>query len=76
MFDRSRLFQRSPQNQPISEGDLTFHSAGPRSVIDWILIPSDWQFVHYAVDRSRLSDHRPVYADVTAGSSGEAPPVH
>jgi endonuclease/exonuclease/phosphatase family metal-dependent hydrolase len=75
-LDRSRLFRRSPQNQPVGDHDLTYHSADPRSVIDWILIPSDWHFLRYGVERSQLSDHRPVYADVAAASSGAAPPVH
>jgi endonuclease/exonuclease/phosphatase family metal-dependent hydrolase len=42
----------------------TFPANRPRSTIDWILIPPDWNFLGYQVRSSRLSDHRLVYADV------------
>ena len=67
MFDKSGRFQRSPTDRPLSDADLTFHSVEPSSVIDWILIPADWRFLQYTVGSSQLSDHRPIYADVTAG---------
>lgn len=66
-FDDSGRFRRSPSTGPLAERDLTFHSADPRSVIDWILIPRDWRFLQYRVNPSQLSDHRPVYADMVPG---------
>ena len=68
-FDRSGAFQRLPSMLPVTDADLTFHSVEPNSVIDWILIPQDWMFLHYAVELSEHADHRPVYADV-ANASG------
>jgi len=64
-LDQSELFRRSPTDGPLAESDLTFQGSEPYCVIDWILIPRAWQFVEYHVERSTLSDHRPVYADVT-----------
>ncbi len=63
-FDNSGYFQRTPSSPPDTDDDLTFHSARPCSVIDWILIPRHWQYLRYAVEPSELSDHRPVYAEV------------
>ena len=68
IFDHSPRFQRSPMHPPVAAGDLTFHSAEPGSVIDWVLIPPHWRFLQYGVESSQLSDHRPVYADVALGS--------
>ena len=63
-FDSSKCFQRLPVDPPLADDELTFHSANPSCVIDWVLIPLNWHFLHYKVESSRLSDHRPVYADV------------
>lgn len=67
-FDRSECFQRLPKNPPVAASDLTFSSVEPRSVIDWILIPHDWNFLQYTVQFSELSDHCPVYAEATPPS--------
>ena len=58
-LDQSELFQRSPTDGPPTESELTFQGSEPYCVIDWILIPPDWQFVEYRVEQSDLSDHRP-----------------
>ena len=70
VFDNSGRFQRSPTNQLLTDNDLTYLSVEPRSVIDWILIPHNWHFLQYSVELSRLSDHRPVYADAAPNSTG------
>jgi endonuclease/exonuclease/phosphatase family metal-dependent hydrolase len=64
VLDRSGGFRRAPADRPVTEDDFTFHSAEPRVVIDWILIPADWHFRQYRVHPSPLSDHRPVVAEV------------
>lgn len=64
LLDESHLFQRRPMDPPTATTDLTFHATDPRSVIDWILIPTSWKFVRYEVIPSELSDHRPVIAEV------------
>ncbi len=51
-------------------GDFTFSSDNPSKVIDWILVPVNWQFSEYRVLDSRLSDHRPVVATVELPTSG------
>lgn len=63
-LDGLGVFQRSPTAAPVKDRSLTFHAVKPTCVIDWILIPRDWHFVKYTVEASRLSDHRPVHADV------------
>lgn len=63
-LDESGRFSRFPRIPEVSSDYLTFHSVEPRSIIDWILIPSDWVFSRYTVDAAQLSDHRPVYADM------------
>ena len=59
----SGLFRTRPQELPKAE-ELTYSSYQPRSVIDWILIPSQWKFGEYRSVDTLLSDHRPVVADV------------
>jgi protein-S-isoprenylcysteine O-methyltransferase Ste14/endonuclease/exonuclease/phosphatase family metal-dependent hydrolase len=52
---------------PISESATersTFPSFAPIVTIDWILIPSGWSFTRHSVLDVRLSDHRPVFAEV------------
>ena len=64
VLDKSQYFRRSPEHPPIAASDFTFSSVEPRAIIDWILIPREWNFEEYTVEPSELSDHRPVYADV------------
>ncbi len=64
-LDASGLFRRKPTSPPDMDGQ-TFHATDPRSVIDWILLPRDWKFENYQVEPSKLSDHRPVFADARA----------
>lgn len=59
-LDASKLFNRVPASPPDSPENLTFHSADPKSVIDWVLIPKVVQHLDYQVISSALSDHRPV----------------
>jgi endonuclease/exonuclease/phosphatase family metal-dependent hydrolase len=66
-------FHSRPLRAP-APTDLTFSSDSPRSVIDWIFIPSSWQFADYVVEPSTLSDHRPVYADIELREGGEHEP--
>ncbi len=63
-FDNSAIFERFPVDTPTTSDTLTYHSADPSCVIDWLLIPRKWKFLDYTVEPSNLSDHRPVYADV------------
>ena len=68
VLDGSGYFRRSPEKPPVAESDMTFHSAEPTRVIDWILIPREWSFVEYSVESCELSDHRPVWAEIEVGS--------
>lgn len=52
--------------------DMTFPSNQPSQVIDWILIPGEWDFATYRVVDSGLSDHRPVIAEVKLNGTREA----
>lgn len=61
------LFQRMPMRPPTNDGNLTFPSVHPRSVIDWVLIPRDWHLNLYHIEPSILSDHRPVLAEFRYG---------
>jgi len=69
VLDASSLFQRRPEHGPVADADLTFHSAQPRSIIDWILVPRDCQVIDYRVIPSTLSDHRPVVAHLSFESA-------
>jgi len=64
VLDTCERFQRRPVSKPVLT-EMTFHSATPRAVIDWILIPRDWEFRNYAVLPSNLSDHRLVSTEVS-----------
>ena len=64
-LDACGWFRRSPAQVTNDEVGFTFHSARPRSIIDWILIPRRWDFLRYEVLASGLSDHRPIIADVS-----------
>ena len=66
-LDSAGIFRRSPISVPVADRSLTFHSAEPKCAIDWILIPRGWRFIDYTVVSSQLSDHRPVYTDVSTG---------
>lgn len=63
-LDASGNFQRHPLVTPEDESQLTFPSANPNCVIDWILATHDWEIVDYEVIPSLLSDHRPVVLEV------------
>jgi endonuclease/exonuclease/phosphatase family metal-dependent hydrolase len=52
-----------PTSQPTPD-QLTFSSFSPHISIDWIFIPSAWEFSKFEVHDVQLSDHRPVFADV------------
>ena len=65
-FDSSGRFQRRPESPPTDTREFTFHTFKPTRVIDWILIPPDWKYEKYTVDQSELSDHRLIWAEVTA----------
>lgn len=56
---RSGLFSTLPTEKP-SYDQMTFSSANPSQVIDWILVPKDWDILYYEVPDIKLSDHRPV----------------
>ena len=58
-----------PAGQP-SESDLTFSSIVPRSVIDWILLPSGWTILSKSVTGGELSDHRAVIMEAQTGEGG------
>ena len=64
LLDGSGLFRRAFEDTAPRPADLTFRSANPMRVIDWILIPRGWRFGAYAAVPSLLSDHRAVRADV------------
>ncbi len=59
----SNQFQFQPRLKP-SADEMTFLSSDPTQVIDWILIPPNWEFADYKVIKSTLSDHRPVSATI------------
>ena len=63
VLDAGRAFLRHPLSTP-DPAAMTFHSDRPRSVIDWILIPSHWHFAAYRSIDTKLSDHRPVVASI------------
>lgn len=56
-------FELNVQKLP-TQKEMTYPSRLRTRVIDWILIPKGWQFLDYHILSSRLSDHRPVVADV------------
>lgn len=60
---RAELFQTRPETTPARE-QMTYSSFAPRIVIDWILVPSNWQILKHEVIDVRLSDHRPVLMEV------------
>ena len=56
-------FQNPQAIEPTTE-QLTFRSNDPITLIDWILVPHGVKLVRYEALDERLSDHRPVMADV------------
>ena len=72
-IDTQLGFSRRPRNPPANTSELTFHSAKPKSVIDWILVSDDWHFVEYDVIPSLLSDHRMVVAEVIPAVNSAVP---
>ena len=56
-------WRRRPLATPRAN-ELTFHSARPTRVIDWILVPRPWTVEAYEVLDTDLSDHLPVVANV------------
>ncbi len=67
---RSR-FQRRPLQPTTRQSAMTYHAAAPQSVIDWIIVSTDWQFADYAVVPSLLSDHRMVVAEIVPAPKAE-----
>jgi endonuclease/exonuclease/phosphatase family metal-dependent hydrolase len=59
----SSRFDLNVQKLPTQQ-EMTYSSTLPTRVIDWILIPKNWQFTDYRLISSRLSDHLPVVADL------------
>jgi endonuclease/exonuclease/phosphatase family metal-dependent hydrolase len=52
-------YRTLPSGQP-QEDDLTFPASHPITVIDWVLVPREWEIVSKRVIATTLSDHRPV----------------
>ncbi|WP_442505877.1 endonuclease/exonuclease/phosphatase family protein [Novipirellula sp. SH528] len=63
-FDKCGYFRREPSCRGTDDRQFTYHSNNPRSVIDWILIPVNWDYAQHQVDPTVLSDHRLVYTDI------------
>ena len=57
------VFESRPLDPPTPQ-EMTFPSAAPARVIDWILFPAGWELLEYRAIDSQLSDHRPVVAEV------------
>lgn len=67
-LDSCGYFRREPNRPGNEDRNLTFHAAEPTLAIDWILIPANWEYRSYTVDPAVLSDHRLVFADLSAPS--------
>lgn len=63
-LDECGCLRREPSLPGTDDSQFTYHATDPRSVIDWILIPVNWDYAEYQVDPAVLSDHRLVYADI------------
>jgi len=59
----SGAYATLPHGKP-SEQDFTGRTAGRKSVIDWILVPSDWRILSRRVVPLPWSDHKAVVMDV------------
>jgi endonuclease/exonuclease/phosphatase family metal-dependent hydrolase len=70
-------YRTLPSGQP-QEDDMTFPASHPSTVIDWILVPRDWEIVSKRVIATTLSDHRPVVLEVQvpARSPARCPCIH
>jgi endonuclease/exonuclease/phosphatase family metal-dependent hydrolase len=75
LLDSCQHFQRMPIDPPEDDSLYTYDSANPVSVIDWLLIPQDWQFTGYHVEQSELSDHRPIWATIAFGVPSATPDI-
>ena len=56
-------FHSLPDRLPLPE-ELTFHTAHPSTVIDWIMVPPAWRIVSREAPAVELSDHHPVILTV------------
>ena len=63
-LDATSRFQRRPLNPPHKDTEMTYHSAAPQSIIDWVLVSTDWHIADYQAVPSLLSDHRMVVAEL------------
>ncbi|MCC7073162.1 MAG: endonuclease/exonuclease/phosphatase family protein [Deltaproteobacteria bacterium] len=63
-------FQRRPAGDVPGASDLTYPTAAPDRVLDWILIPKEISFTSYRVMPSPHSDHVPVVADLLVVPGG------
>lgn len=63
-LDRSQQFEFQPTTPSASPEEKTFSSEKPDRIIDWILLPRHAKFLNYRVLDTKLSDHRPVVAEV------------
>ena len=59
LLAEAELFQWRPTGIP-EQNELTFPSPDPSLVIDWVLVPLDWEIESYRAIAWELSDHRPV----------------
>ncbi len=64
VFSKSSRFHLRLRTSP-TESEFTFRSDAPVRTIDWILASSDCSFRKYETIDVKLSDHRPVVADIT-----------
>lgn len=62
-FLKSGYFE-TRQQKINSENDFTFSSDKPRSVIDWVFVSKPMYLLDVTVLDSKLSDHRPIVADI------------
>jgi endonuclease/exonuclease/phosphatase family metal-dependent hydrolase len=56
-------YQTLPTATPVQD-EMTYWSLKPTRVIDWILVPGDWQIISQTVFLQPLSDHRAVVMEV------------
>lgn len=71
-FDAAQLYQRQPNLSP-QPADFTFPSDQPSATIDWILIPTVYQFTDYRVWPTTLSDHLPISVEIELPKAPTAP---
>ncbi len=61
----SGIFSTNRFDAPVGVDDLTFASDQPRTIIDWVLVPSDFALQSYEVLAVSHSDHRPVIVELS-----------